>query len=223
VIHAFLDESGTNPETPVLSVAGFYGSNNQWRKFRALWKPHSKGFHAKDSTGRFPQMCSAIERSRIDGIVVSVGKGKYKTHSNEHFRTAFGNSYSMCALLCATQICEEVHPRRVSFTLEHGQPNLSFVKGVLEEMIGLKEWRVAAVAEAGKGDFIELHPPDFLSHLNSTHDVHWLQRLFFSGRARQGHVTAEAIENVSPQVTELIRKMRAKRKAERNRIKESPA
>jgi hypothetical protein len=34
MFQAFLDESGTNPETPVLSVGGFYGSRDQWQTFR---------------------------------------------------------------------------------------------------------------------------------------------------------------------------------------------
>jgi hypothetical protein len=34
VFQAFLDESGTNPETPVLTVGGFYGTKEQWETFR---------------------------------------------------------------------------------------------------------------------------------------------------------------------------------------------
>lgn len=98
MLHAFLDESGTNPETPVLSVGGFYGTKEQWEIFRWLWRPYSTGFHATRSTRLFPQLCSAIECSRVRGVLLSVGKETYKSYASTHLQTAVGNAYSICAL-----------------------------------------------------------------------------------------------------------------------------
>lgn len=211
MLHAFLDESGTNPETPVLSVGGFYGSKDQWEVFRWLWRPYSPGFHATRSTRLFPQLCSAIECSRVRGVLLTVGKETYKSYASAHLQTAVGNAYSVCALLCAISICTQENNQPVSVVLEQGQPNLSFVKGVLEGMIGSSYWSVVAVSVAKKSDFIEMHTADFLSHVASSHDVQWMQRLFDRDRLVQGHVTEEMLKEASPQVSELFRRARAAR------------
>ena len=53
MLDAFLDESGTNADSPVVTVAGFYGNKEQWIDFRNYWKSHSFGFHAKSSDVKF--------------------------------------------------------------------------------------------------------------------------------------------------------------------------
>ncbi len=212
MLDAFLDESGTHPETPVLSVGGFYGSKQQWDIFRQQWEPRSEGFHAKGSSRRFPELCSAIEHSKINGVLLTIGKETYKTYANAHLKTAVGNAYSVCAFLCAIQICVAANNTPVSIVLEQGQPNLSFVKNILEDMIDAGEWSIAAVDSAQKSDFIELHTADFLSHIASSHDVAWMQRLFDSRRLVHGHVTEKMLREAGPKVTELFRQARTARK-----------
>jgi hypothetical protein len=220
VLSAFLDESGTNPETPVLSVAGFYGSKDQWEEFRNLWKSKSNGFHAKNSSRLFPDLCAAIEVSKVKGMLVTVSKETYQVHASAHTKTAVGNPYSVCAFLCILAICKQVDNLPISFVLEQGQPNLSFVKRILEVMIDAGEWCSAAVASAKKSDFIELHAADFLSHIASSHDVAWMQRLFDAGRLMHGHVTEQLLKDTSPQITELInRARRARREAKNTRCR----
>ena len=213
MFHAFLDKNGTNPETPVLSVGGFYGSPEEWEIFRNLWKPISEGFHAKDSTKLFPDLCSAIEKSKVNGVLLTIGKRAYKAYATDHLKTALGNPYSICAFLCAITICKRVNSEPVSIVLEEGQPNLSFVKAILEGMmVHESEWSIAAVEIAKKSDFLELHTADFLSHIASSHDVMWMQRLFDADRLMHGHVTDQMLREASPQVTTLFRRARAARK-----------
>jgi hypothetical protein len=78
-------------------------------------------------------------------------------------------------------------------------------------MIGSSYWSVVAVSVAKKSDFIEMHTADFLSHVASSHDVQWMQRLFDRDRLVQGHVTEEMLKEASPQVSELFRRARAAR------------
>jgi hypothetical protein len=213
MFQAFLDESGTHPEAPVLSVGGFYGNSEQWQTFRQLWVPRSRRFHAKDSTSLFPDLCSAIEKSKVSGVLLTIGKRTYKTYANDHLKTALGNPYSICAFLCAITICERLNSQPVSIILEEGQPNLSFVKATLEGMMSHKsEWSIAAVEIAKKSDFIELHTADFLSHIASSHDLGWMQRLFEADRLEHGHVTEKMLQGASPQVTALFSRARAARK-----------
>ena len=87
---------------------------------------------------------------------------------------------------------------------------MSFVKGLLEGMIGYSRWSVAAVTVAKKCGFIEMHTADFLSHIASTHDVRWMERLFNADRLVHDHVTEEMLRDTSSQVIELFKQARAK-------------
>ncbi len=213
VIRAFFDESGTNPETPVLGVAGCYGNRDQWKKFRELWKPHSVGFHALRSAELFAFLTDAMATAKIESMLVSVSKETYKAYASSHFKTALGNAYAACALNCAVQICKHIEPNKGSFVLESGQPNLEFVQGILEYMMKSREWCIAAVAKANKEDFIELHCADFVSHICSSHDTLWMGKLFELGILRHGHLTSKDLEDASANATMLFQKSKTVRKA----------
>ncbi len=206
VIHAFIDESGTDQRAPVVAVAAFYGTQDQWSKFREIWKltPSYKTFHALKCSSMFPRLCDAIEESRISGLLVTIGKNTYRQHAGEHFKSAVGNCYALSAFMCAMHVHREVGKQPISVVLEQGQPNLSFVKRVLEGMIEAGEHGLAAVASARKSDFIELHAADFISHAGSTHDVEW-------------HFTKEVIAKTSPQIKAMFSRARNARKAARRK------
>jgi hypothetical protein len=214
VIQAFLDESGTNEETPVLSVAGFYGSEAQWKIFKSRWNPKSDGkeFHAKDSSRKFPALCEAIETSEIDGILVTIGKKNYKQFAGEHFKSSMGNCYALCSFVCALAICDRIGSERLSIVLEHGQPNIGFVQRMLESMMYKDFAPIAAVATARKSDFIELHAGDFAAHLGSTHDTAWMQRLFDANRLSMAYINEELLISTSKDVKGLIGRARAARR-----------
>lgn len=213
VIRAFLDESGTNPETPVICVAGSYGKRDQWKKFKDVWKSHSVGFHALKSSALFGTIVNAMDAAQIESILVSVSKETYKTYASSHFKTALGNAYSACALNCAAQICKYIEPNKGSFVLESGQPNLEFVQHILEYMMNSGEWCISAVAKAKKEDFIELHCADFVSHICSSHDKLWMGRLFELGLLRHAHLTIKDLEDSSAHATMAFQKSKTVRKA----------
>ena len=208
---AFLDESGTNPETPVLSVAGFYGAEKEWAVFRNLWQPLSQDFHALRSTRLFPALCDAIEESKVNGIITSIAKSAYSEIATAHFKSFVGNPYAVCTFLTTLTICERTN-QKTAFVLEQGQPNLEYVKRTIENMMDDGGWQIASVASAKKADFIELHPADFASHLSSSHDKPWMQRLFDSGRLHHGHVTREALYVACEEITKLISRAKRERK-----------
>lgn len=216
--HAFLDESGTNPETPVLSVAGFYGNEAQWHLYRSAWLPYSEGFHAKKCARLFPPLFAAIDASKVTGMLTTIGKETYKQSATAHLKTAVGNPYSLAAFLCVLAICREVGDKRVSFVLEEGQPNVRWAKEILEAMINEEGSCVAGVATAPKTDFVELHAADFVSHIASAHEKEWMEKLFNADRLKHGHITEKMIRDAAPQVTELFKRARRLRnKAKRER------
>lgn len=219
VFSAFLDESGTGDKSPIVTVAGFYGDKEQWTRFRELWEPHSSGFHARYSDSCFEKLCSAIEVSAINGIFVCAGKEEYKLLATEHMKTFLGNPYSACAFLCALKTCAQVQAP-TAFVLEHGQPNLQWVKEILEAMMDVGGEPISSVTSARKQDFIELHPADFVSHAACFYQEHdsWLERLTNADRLLQVDITAEALQNAAPMITAMVKRAKNQRlKAKRNR------
>jgi hypothetical protein len=219
VFSAFLDESGTGDKSPIVTVAGFYGDKERWTKFRELWEPHSFGFHARYSDSCFEELCSAIEGSEINGIFVCAGKEEYKLLATEHMKTFLGNPYSVCAFLCALKICGEVQAP-TAFVLEHGQPNLRWVKEILEAMMDVGGEPISSVTSARKQDFIELHPADFVSHAACFYPEHdsWLTRLSDARRLFCADVTAEVLKKAAPEITAIVKRAKNQRlKAKRNR------
>jgi hypothetical protein len=217
VLDAFLDEAGTNKQCPCVTVAGFYGNRDQWKIFRDLWRPRSEGFHALRHEDRFPDLCSAIEASRINGIWVTLWKKDYEQFATEHMKSFMGNPYAICAFMCVMEICGRVK-LPIAIVLEQGQPNLPFVRGILESMMDAGELCISSVTPAMKKDFIELHPADFASHCGSTYDKPPLQRLMDAGRLLHGHVTKDMLKDIAPQLTAMVKKARYERlKAKRGR------
>jgi hypothetical protein len=218
VVTAFLDESGTDDRGVCVTVAGFYGDEKQWKMFRDLWKPRSEGFHALNSSSRFPKLCEAIEASKIHGVFIPTFKANYKALATEHMKSFIGNSYAVCAFLCAMQICEEVKNVPISFAYEQGQPNFEFVKRILDAMIDSGDHCIASVTAVKKADFTELHPADFVSHCASSYEKPPLQRLFNAGLLKHGHITDQILRDAGPKVTAIVKKARNERlKAKRQR------
>ncbi len=211
-MQAFIDESGTDERAPVVSVAGFSGTQAEWNNFLDIWSPSE--FHAKDSDWLFPELCTAIEQSRVNGVVVTVAKECFQAGAGAHFKTALGNAYASCTLVCATHICMGAD-RPVSFVIEHGQPNVGFVKRTLEALMETENSKIAAVAVAKKPEFVQLHTADFVSHIASSHDVAWMKRLMDAGRLVQAHITREILRDTSEKVSRLFREARRLRRLNR--------
>jgi hypothetical protein len=167
VLTAFLDESGTHAGCPAVTVAGFYGNKDQWELFRAVWGPHSFGFHAKDGASKYAELFGAIEASGINGIYFPLDKAIYRQNSTPQMLSRAGNEYSMCAFQCVLSICKEVGVP-TAFVFEQGQPNLNFVLETLLYMLDSGGTCISSITPAKKSDFIELHPADFVSHLASS-------------------------------------------------------
>ncbi len=221
MLDAFLDEAGTHKQCPCVTVSGFYGSQDQWKKFKQLWKSNSTGFHALRHSNRFPDLYSAIELSEINGLWVTLWKKDYETLATEHVKSYLGNPYAICAFMCVMEICALVQTP-TAIVLEQGQPNLSFVRRILEDMMDAGRVCISSVSAAKKTDFVELHPADFVSHCGSTHDTHWLQKLMDVGRLKHGHVTREMLTRTAPQLSAMVSTARRERLKAKRRRRQQP-
>ncbi len=220
VIHAFLEESGTDGNASVAGVACFYGSQEQWDSFQKIWKPalRKKSLDAGWTAELSPALSRAIEASRLDGLLCTISKKVYMQYTREELKSSVGNCYATCTFICALAISRQVNHEPVSIVLEQGQPNLALVKRILEAMIDAGEGSIAAVTSARKRDFLQLHAADFMSHAASSQDLAWMQRLLHAGRLRLANVTAEMLIDAAQQVKTLIERARNARHAvNRNR------
>lgn len=220
MLHAYFDESGTNAGAVVLSVAAYFGTEDQWKRFESKWcGPLGSGeFHAKDCSHLFSPLSAAMEVSEITGVLCTIATEDFRNCANAQFKSTLGNAYAVCTFACAMAVCDVAREKgigKVSFVLEHGQPNLVFVKTVLESMLDVENTCVAAVESAGKSQFAKLHPADFTSHVASSYDRGWLQHLVERCNLKHCHITSDTLGDVSQQVKTLINHARDARRAER--------
>jgi hypothetical protein len=234
VVEAFLDESGTHGNSPVVCVAGYMGEHEEWKRFEECWDPILRSanidcFHAKEPRcdPLRPHLVECLKKSKIRGRIVSVGVPTYKHNVAHGAKSVIGNAYAACAFACAGKIgtlAKERNLGPVAFVIEDGQPNVEYVRATLERLIGNDDFNVASVAVAKKRDFVPLQAADFLAHVFGTNQSDWFPRLLGDGEgmALHGHYKGEQLKQLSEGVEEIkrlyrYRKQQAKRAAKRGR------
>src|SRR5208337_4041723 len=93
-----------------------------------------------------------IDACHLSGVVISVNRDQYNSSCSNQFKTTMGDAYSCCALLCAqsvTQWASDVSEGPVILVYEHGQPNSSFIKRMLDAMMEFDD-SIAGTAIARK-------------------------------------------------------------------------
>src|SRR5262245_3206658 len=229
VLHLYTDESGTDRRSSVVSVATFAGSQEMWWRFESSWRPKLEAFgrgpfHASQS--RFdhlrPDLIDAIHKSGVVGYVIQIPVDMFRTHASAQFRSLLGNEYALGALATIGYFCDRSveilgnHP--VAIVLEHGQPNVDFVRDSLDRLIDGRLWNIVSVAKATKDDFVELQAADCLAHIRYRNEQQWLDRLK-DNRGRfvfhEELLTPAALKHLSLKVRRGLARRRARRRAER--------
>lgn len=215
VIEAFLDESGTHKESPIVCVGAWLGEHWQWKKFLSHWD--QKPFHAKDPKCKALKhgLFEAIKFGELGGFVAWMEPQDYVQQMSPLAKSQMGNAYAICTFACALGICKYLQANKlgkVAFVIEAGQPNVEWVRGVLEHLQARQEFRgtdlgITAVATAKKQDFIQLCTADFLVH-SRTSDPDWFERLHDTGKVWQEHITAEKLAGLSEHLGELSKSYR---------------
>jgi len=224
---AYLDEGGTHEGAPILAVAGYFGTREQWEIFLGKWK--HEHFHACDSPcdKLKPELADAIDANEIEGAEVCLRPNEFNSSASADMKSNMGNAYALAVFLCVVGICKLVSAEnenaRVAFVLEDGQPNVSWVQRLL--LAFMAEYpTIASVTVVSKGSTPQLHPADFLAHSRNTTDTPWMNRLFAKGRAREMPIEAELFARTSEEVRRLLRENRrrkAKEKLARKMARES--
>ena len=208
---AYFDESGTHEGSPILAVAGYFGTHDQWNVFLDKWK--HQDFHACES--RFDKFKSelvhAIDASELEGAEVCLRPHEYHKSASTEMRSHMGNAYAVAAFLCVVGICDlvitENKDARIAIVLENGQPNIIWVQRLLISFMA-EYPAIASVTVTPKKDFPPLHPADFLAHSRSTTNTPWMNRLFAKGRVREKPIEPETFEITSREIDRLLRENR---------------
>jgi hypothetical protein len=87
VIEAFIDESGTHSDAPLLSVACYFAPHSRWGAFQRDWAPILKEhgidcFHAvnRHHDKLRPYLSTIIHRCRLHGVITSVPRSIYNLY-----------------------------------------------------------------------------------------------------------------------------------------------
>jgi hypothetical protein len=215
---AYFDESGTHDGSPILAVAGYFGTHDQWNVFLDKWK--HKDFHACES--RFDkfksELVDAIAASGIEGGEICLRPHEFKESASADMRSNMGNAYAVAVFLCVTGICKlvtaENKDARIAVVLEDGQPNVHWVERLL--IAFMAEYpTIASVTVTSKIGFSQLHPADFLAHSRSTTDSVWMDRLFAKGRVREKPIERDTFETTSVEIARLLRENRRNKAREK--------
>jgi len=214
VFEAFVDESGTHKGASVLSVAAMVGAHWQWKKFLSYWD--NRYFHAKESkcAPLKPALFDAIQFSELEGFTAWMKPEDYEDHTTARFRSSMGNAYAMCTFACAIGVCKfarDAKLGKVAFIIESGQPNVEWIKSVLEYMHAKERYGIASVAVAKKKDFVQLCTADFLAHSRSS-DLTWYQRLFDTCRVSSAHLKSDKLKDICQTIEEGLLDMKRKKR-----------
>lgn len=231
MIKAYLDEGGTHRGSPILCVAGFSGTPNEWKLFEKDWQPHLNGAGISDFHAVNPAcdklrsaLLRAISDNNLRGILVSIEPEIYKRHAGEQYKTVLGNPYAVCAVQCAMDICmhaQENNLGPVSLFYEMGQPNTDHVYKILTVLseespeLGLQE-----ISFIKKDVSIAMHTADFLSHVAaSMNDYYWIEQFDKETKIRFKHIGSEQFQSVSKTVATLLSQERTLRRNLKKKFK----
>src|SRR4051812_39914219 len=94
-LQAYLDESGTHQGAPILSVAGYFGTQDQWNKYLGHW-PY-RDFHACESSydKLKPQLAHAIQVAGLDGVEVCLRPREIEQLASTDLKANVGNAYAI--------------------------------------------------------------------------------------------------------------------------------
>ena len=157
-----LDESGTNKESPVVTIGGYIALASAWSDFeleaRSIFDAYSVRYlHGVEFQNRKPpfnkwspikqrtfliELFDAVRRTAKFGISFSVRNDAYlhakKTHSRNRNESAYGYAFR-CALENilrdeVIRLAIDEHCARLSFVVESGCANQGDVRRIFEEL-----------------------------------------------------------------------------------------
>jgi hypothetical protein len=149
VLVCYLDDSGKDPQNPITTIAGYAGTDDQWRGFETEVEPTFAEYNVKvlhiralESTdGEFKgwrkikkqafvaKLCGTLSHHALLGMSTSAAKAKYAQRAAESDRKRTITPYAWCFNLIIQWVLTDIrigriaHTEGVSFVLEAGHEN----------------------------------------------------------------------------------------------------
>jgi uncharacterized protein DUF3800 len=192
----FLDDSGTDNQAPVITMAGYVASRLHWQMFEkrarrlyrryAITQLHAKEFH--DTDGQFAgwtrikkmtfvqELYTLANRHVMLGVSVSIQKEGYKkaaarTGLNKDM-SAFGQCFGIvCEYILKHDQLAEQAAKGLSFRVEAGNKNNNDVKQRFEALRGHRQLEDAlkTMVFVGKDHSVAIQLADFLAFYSRRH------------------------------------------------------
>jgi hypothetical protein len=190
VLKAYMDESGTHGDSPVVTVGMYAGKPSAWQAWTADWNRNKrpiKVYHSVDAhnrDGEFKgwerdernQFCAkllpVIARHKIVGLSVGIHMGAFRAAmaSRPELLAIFGTPYTACfqwAVESFLLMMDENHSvQRIAFFHECNdyQEEAKAAFAYVEAQRRLVNTRRISLAFAGKDDFVPLQAADVLAY-----------------------------------------------------------
>jgi hypothetical protein len=181
----YFDESGTH-DKGWLTLAGFAGHEDQWRKFSGEWlsalEPtpfsqfHSKEFFhwaKKPENGALARdvlrnLIGVILRRTERGFSYSMTVSEYLETVPQKIASTYGSPYAMCAQELLTAILDWSRKREYggpfSYFFEDGHRNACQLSNNFHELKREKSFKIRSITLASKNDFVPLQAADLLAY-----------------------------------------------------------
>jgi hypothetical protein len=145
----YLDDSGTDPQNRIVTIAGYAATDDQWAEFEKAVEPifaeysvgvlHARELHASD--GEFAgwtvlrkhafvaKLCRVLSRHAILGMSMSALKDKYIDRAAESDRKRTVTAYTFCSNVIIDWMLRDIRTGKIAnadgfaFILESGNDN----------------------------------------------------------------------------------------------------
>jgi len=232
MIQAYLDESGTHKDAPLVVVAGWLGDRRTWKSFIKEWSKHLKKagvpyFHAKDPRCEPLEslLVHTILKRNLLGLACTVNPSDFQNNTSDRFKSELGNAYSTCAYICAgmiSKIAKEYGSDSVALVYEAGQPNGNFIYETISAIMAEPvDHRFASINFLNKEHpgAIPLQAADFLAHAIGVNKTKWIEKFLASGKLYPPvEMPPEKLQESSRKINDMLVQRRKLRRLARKKI-----
>ncbi len=183
MIHAAIDESGTDGQAELVCVAVVSGTSRQWRLLKEDWcavlADLPKRYHALDTLFDGPgapnEILAKLVQRRMDFAgAISIRRSEFEAEVDAQWRSRYATEYSMGVMACVQFLSlsystrskkRRKKPPGIFYHVADGHRNVGSVVNILDD---LRKYRSDKYLVAGHelvpGTDLFTHPPDLVSH-----------------------------------------------------------
>jgi hypothetical protein len=189
VLTCYLDDAGTDPQSPLVVLAGYVGPYQNWVLFEGMARPvleaegvsfvHGKELYQTKSPFAGWRMArkhafvaalqDKLQRAAFFGINFAIMKGPFEDAKERGGESAFGLCFraTFDAILRARRVTDAIKSgQKISFVIEQGNKNNNDVLRIYNEMVFKHEYGSAfgGLSFAKKNSTISLQMADLLAY-----------------------------------------------------------